>query len=161
MQAVTLSALIAILAAGCGSAALSPPAEGATAETALEQMSLARPASEKIGAPVDVRYEFDGPPAPNRPVTLNLAVVPRVSGHNLRVEFPASSGLDIQGETAPLSSQKADAAIALRRRLVVTPLTDAATEVRVMVSMDVDGRRYFGIHVIPLAAPPASKRQPR
>jgi hypothetical protein len=160
MHAFALSALIATLAAGCG-AALPPPAQGATAETALEQMSLAQPASGKISAPVDVRYEFEGSPAPNRPVTLNLAVVPRVSGRNLRVEFPATSGLDVQGETAPLSAQKADAAGVFRRRLVVTPLTATATEFRVMVSMDVGSGRYFGIHVIPLAALPASKRQPR
>ncbi len=161
MHAVALSALIATLAAGCGSAALSPPAQGANAETAIEQMSLARPASGKIGAPVDVRYEFEGSPAPNRPAALNLAVVARVPGRNLRVEFPATSGIDIQGETAPLSVQKADPAGVLRRRVVVTPLSATATEVRVMVSMDAGSGRYFGIHVIPLAAPPASKRQPR
>jgi hypothetical protein len=153
--------LIAILAAGCGSAALSPPAEGSPANTPVEQMSLAQPTSGKISAPVDVRYAFDGVPAPNRPTTLDLAVVPRVSGRNLRVEFPATSGLDVQGETTPLSAQKADAAGVLRRRLVVTPLTATATEFRVMVSMDVGSGRYFGIHVIPLTAPPASERQPR
>lgn len=158
MHAVAGLALIGILAAGCGSAALSPPA--AAAEMALEQMALARP-SGKISAPVDVRYEFDDQPAPNRSATLNLAVVPRVSGRNLRVEFPATRGVDLQGETEPLSAQKADAEGVLRRRLVVTPRTAAATEVRVLVSMDVGSGRYFGIHVIPLTAPPARERQPR
>jgi hypothetical protein len=159
MQAVALSALIATLAAGCGSAALSPPAEGATAEPAPERMSLARPVSGKIGAPVDVRYEFDGTPAPNRPTTLSLAVVPRVSGRNLRVEFPATKGLDIRGDTVPLSSQKADAAGVFRRTLVVTPLTAAADEFRVLVSLDVGGGRYFGIHSIPLTASAVPEQQ--
>lgn len=161
MHALALSALIATLAAACGSAALSPPTQGASAETALEQMSLAQPASGKISAPVDVRYEFEGSPAPNRPATLNVAVVPRVSGRNLRVEFPATAGLDLQGETAPLSAQKADPAGVFRRRLVVTPLSATATELRVIVSMDVGSGRYFGIHVIPLTASPAPERRDR
>jgi hypothetical protein len=153
MPAGAFSALIVTLATGCGSATLPPPSTGATAETAVEEMSLAQPASAKIGAPVEVRYEFDAAPAPNQAVTLNLAVVPRVPGRNLRIEFPATSGVDIQGETAPLSVQKADPAGVLRRRLFVTPLTATATEFRVIVSMDAGSGRYFGIHVIPLMAP--------
>ncbi len=153
MRVVARSMLIATLIVGCGTTSLSSTADQAPADPPLERMSLAHGAAGKISVPMDVRYEFDTTPGVDRPATLKLAFVPRVSGQNLRVEFPSAQGIKLEGISTPLTAQKAEASSAFRRNLVVTPLSAAASELRVIVSMDIGGGRYFGVYVIPFAAP--------
>jgi hypothetical protein len=152
MHLVTRSILIATLLVGCGST-MSSASGPASADPPLERMSIARSVSEKIGAPIDVRYEFESSPDVDRPATLHLAVVPRVPGRNLRVEFPSAKDVTIEGIATPLTAQKAEPSAALRRSLVVTPLSAAAREIRVLVAMDAGAGRYFGIYAIPLPGP--------
>jgi len=152
MHVVARSMLIATLLVGCGSTLSSTDAP-APADPPLERMSIARGVSEKISAPIDVRYEFESSPDVDRPATLHLAIVPRVSGQDLRVEFPSAKDIHLEGVATPLTAQKAEASGALRRSLVVTPLSAAARELRVVVSMNAGGGRYFGVYVIPLGAP--------
>jgi hypothetical protein len=159
MHVVARSLLIATLLVGCGSTSLSSTGDPASADPPLERMSLAQGVSEKIGVPVDVRYEFDGSPGVNRPATLNLAFVPRVSGQNLRVEFPSAKDIRLEGVATPLTARKAEASGAFRRNLIVTPLSATARELRVVVSMDVGGGRYFGVYVIPFAAPAETQQK--
>ena len=128
-----------------------------------EQMSIAR-AAGKASVPVDVRYQLDGTPVRDQPLTLQLALIPRVTGQNLRVEFPPSRSVVIESGGTSFARQKADAAGVYRHTLLVTPRDAAGGEVRVLVSMDVEGGRYFGIFSIPLnqapaAAKPAEKRR--
>jgi hypothetical protein len=112
-------------------------------------MSPARP-SGKVGVPVDVRYELTGALSQDQPTTLRLAFIPRVAGQNLRVEFPPSNSVTIESHETALLQQKAETAGVYRRNLVITPRSSVGTEVRVLVSMDVEGGRYFGIFTIPL-----------
>jgi hypothetical protein len=153
MKHKCLAAIGAILAAmllGCGgSAPVSQPAE-----PSIEQMSLATPIG-KVSVPVDVRYQPSGPPLRDQPMTLQLAFVPRVAGQNLRVEFPPSDSVTIESGIAGVVQQKADAASAYRRNIVVTPRQSDGGEVRVLVSMDVEGGRYFGIYTVALGGEPA------
>jgi hypothetical protein len=101
--------------------------------------------------PIDVRYAFSGNAAKNQSASLQLAFVPRVQGSALRVEFPRSETVSVS-ETEELMVQKAAPASVHRHNLVVTPLKGDTGEIRALVSMDVDGGRYFGIFVIPVGS---------
>jgi hypothetical protein len=104
----------------------------------------------KQGVPVDVRYAYNGAPK-NGSASLQLAFIPRVQGSALRVEFPRSESVSI-GETDELHVQKVAPASVHRHNLVVTPLKADAGEIRALVSMEVEGGRYFGIFVIPVGS---------
>lgn len=131
------------------------PALPSPGETPPERMSLAQPVG-KMTLPVDVRYQLAGTPVRDQPTTLELALVPRVSGQNLHVEFPESDSVTIESGGAPFRQQKVTAATAVRRSLVITPRTRDAGELRVIISMDAEGGRYFGIYSIPFGAGPMS-----
>jgi len=104
----------------------------------------------KQGVPVDVRYAYNGA-AKNGSASLQLAFIPRVQGSALRVEFPRSESISI-GETDELHVQKVAPASVHRHNLVVTPLKADAGEIRALVSMEIEGGRYFGIFVIPVGS---------
>lgn len=163
-----LALLLALAAAACGGtqsqseAVVATPTATSTAdaerdqtlpavaEPAPEQMSLARQVG-KLGVPVEVRYQFDAAPVRDQPTTLRLALIPRVAGQNLRIEFPPAESLTVESADVR-AREKVDAAGVYRQSIVVTPRTTEAVEVRVLVSMDADGGRYFGIFSVPLSA---------
>jgi hypothetical protein len=117
----------------------------------VTRMKLAKPVG-KSTVPVDVRYTYTGKPAKNQSASLQLAFIPRVQGSALRVEFPRTEAVSVS-ETEELNVQKAAPLSVHRHNLVVTPLKANAEEIRALVSMDVDGGRYFGIFVIPVGSP--------
>lgn len=119
------------------------------AEPPLEKMAVAQ-ASGKLSVPVEVRYLASTAPALDRPMTLQLAFTTRVAGQNLKIEFPVSDSTSIDSGASVLTQQKANADDVIRRSLLVTPRKASGAEVRVLVSMDVDGGRYFSVFSIPL-----------
>jgi hypothetical protein len=155
-QTIFAMLLCAPMLGGCGSGlhTQSVPDADATRESAagppLKQMPLAR-APERMSVPVDVHYST-GEAAPGQPMTLHLAFVPRVAGENLRVEFPHSKSATIETPKVDFVQQKADAASVIRRSIVVTPLQESGARVRVIVSMDVEGGRFFSVFSIPVGA---------
>lgn len=174
-----LSSLVALplfaLLGACSSSAYSQPAEtqyvaagdssaqsAAPAEAASVEHMLSARSSGKARVPVDVRYSFSSPPATDQSARLQLAFIPRVAGQNLHVEFPASDSVTVQSDNKPTSFalQKAEAQGIYRHELLITP-RNLATEIRVLVSLDVAGGRYFGIFSIPLAGTPAAAEQQR
>lgn len=127
------------------------PTDAVTAaESAPEQMSLARQVG-KLGVPVEVRYQFDTTPVRDQPMTVRLALIPRVTGQNLRIEFPPADSVTVESADVR-AREKVNAAGVYRQSVVVTPRTADAAEMRVLVSMDVEGGRYFGIFSVPLGA---------
>lgn len=144
-----LSLLVALAMVACGGMR-EPTAAVPAAEPATEQMLLARQVG-KVGVPVEVRYQFDAAPVLDQPMTLRLALIPRVPGQNLRIEFPPAESVTV--ESADMRTrEKVDAAGIYRQSVVVTPRTAEAAEVRVLVSLDAEGGRYFGIFSVPLSA---------
>jgi len=131
-------------ASGSQRAASTPPGE-----LPLDQMSIAHVAS-KVTVPVEVRYQLAGTPVQDQPITLQLAFIPRVAGQNLRVQFPPSDTVTIESGGIGIIQQKADAASVYRRSLLVTPRKGDAGTLRVLVSMDVERGRYFGVFYIPV-----------
>jgi len=163
----SISLLIALAACGVTPAAAPPaaapsnepqtveaPTPGAdakvTPEVDVKKMKLAK-AIGKTSVPIDVRYEFVSGASKTGSESLQLAFVPRVEGSALRVEFPRSETVSIS-ETEELHVQKASASSVHRHNLVVTPLKGSKGEIRALVSMDVEGGRYFGIFVIPVGS---------
>lgn len=159
-----LSMMVAAFATAalCGCARPTAPADASptsqAAEPEIAQMRLAEQVGGKIGVPVDVRYQLQGIAAKNQPATLQLAFVPRTAGTNLRVEFPAAESVSIDEGGMPLAIAKADTAGAYRRSLLVTPRRGDSAEVRAIVSMDVNGGRYFGVFAIPVGPAQAQTR---
>lgn len=128
------------------------PTVEAANEPDLAGMSLAR-ASSKLGVPVDLRYQFEDTVETGRPVTLHLAAVPRVEGSNLSVSVRETAGID--AAAGAITARKADASRAYRQQMLVTRQADAATELRVLVTMDVPEGSAFGYFSVPLTADPA------
>ena len=161
-----IPALLSVTALAACMAAQTPAPEAVAASgspavaagPAVESMTPAQPSS-KISVPADVRYELSGPALQDQPMTVRIAVVPRVAGQNLRVEFPESSSLSVDSGGGPSVEQKVQAAGIYRRTLSVTPRTPNGA-VRVLVSMEVEGGRYFGIFSIPLSGDSAEKGAP-
>jgi hypothetical protein len=157
----TSSVGLLIALAACGTTPAAPPsatpapeAAPTTAQSAaapdVAKMKLAK-AVGKASVPVDVRYEYTGGVSKNGSESLQLAFVPRVEGTALRVEFPRSESVSIS-ETEEVLVQKATPASVHRHNLVVTPLKGETGEIRALVSMDIQGGRYFGIFVIPVGS---------
>jgi len=169
MRAILLPALamLSVTALGACMAAQSPASDPAAAansrvaiaEPALDTMSEAQPSS-KISVPADVRYQLSGAALQDQPITVKIAVVPRVAGTNLRVEFPDSPSVSVDVGGSPSVEQKVEAAGIYRRSLSITPRASAGAQMRVLVSMDVEGGRYFGIFSIPLGNDPVEKGAP-
>jgi hypothetical protein len=124
-----------------------PKPTSAANEPALESMKAAIP-SAKAGVPVDLRYTFDGAVAPDLPVVLHLAAVPRVTGSNLKVTVKQVDGLRVS--TGGLEVQKASASSVYRQQLSVTRLATGPAEIRVLVTMGVGEGSSFGFFSIPL-----------
>lgn len=139
-------------------AATPTPAANPTSnnEPRLDSMSAAK-ASAKISVPVDLRYQFDGPVLPNQPVMLHLAAVPRVAGSHLTVSVNPVAGLRM--DAASLTVQKASADGVYRQQFALTAADGAPTELRVMVTMDMDQGKAFGFFTVPLTSGTAAQKQ--
>lgn len=127
-----------------------------SSEPDFAQMTPAKPMG-KVSVPVDVRYEIatpSGGASKSTVATVQIAFVPRVAGSALRVEFPGAPGNKANAE--PLQVEKAASAAVYRRKLVVGSKAAEAGVVRALVSMDVDGGRYFGIFAIPVGSVPVA-----
>jgi len=143
MKTVVANALVyGLLLMGCSAV------QSQSAPPPLEQMKLAE-RSGKVSVPVDVRYTLRAAPTRDQPVELELAFVARVAGNNLKVEFPRAEAVSIDSGGASFAQQKAESQGVVRRSLLVTPRGERG-EVRVLVSMDVEGGRYFGVFSIPI-----------
>lgn len=154
LTALPVALVIALLCTGCAqSQSAATAAETQSAATASEpplaKMAVAR-VSGKLSVPVDVRYFASSEPALDRQMMLQLAFTPRVEGQNLKIEYPASESTSIDSGGGVLTQQKATTDDTIRRTLLVTPRKAGAAEVRVLVSMDVGGGRYFGVFSIPV-----------
>ena len=125
---------------------LAAPASTAV-EPPVESMRSATP-SAKLSVAADVRYQFDGAVLENQPVTLHLAVVPRVPGTNLRVSVKQVAGLEVAA--GALSVQKVAAAGVYRQQFAVTRRASAPANMRVLVTMDMPEGAGFGFFSIPL-----------
>jgi hypothetical protein len=106
----------------------------------LESMRLAS-TNAKIGVPVDLRYTFEGG-------VLHLAAIPRVAGSNLRISVQHAPGLEFS--EGSLNVQKATQAGIYRKQLAVTLLPSAPPQIRVLVTMGVDGGSGHAFYSIPL-----------
>lgn len=140
--------LCALLLVVCGACTQAP--SRTVSEPPLEQMKLARVSGGKISVPVDVLYRVDGVPAAGQAVPVDLAFVPRIRGQNLTVEFPTSDAVTIASGNTSFTEQKAAPDQVIRRTLLVTPQGSGGGEVRVLVSMNVAGGRFFGVFSVPV-----------
>jgi hypothetical protein len=123
------------------------PKPTAAQEPSLDSMSPATP-SAKMGVAVNLLYSFDAAPSPNQPVMLHLAAVPRAAGTNIQVTVKQADGL--QMASGPLSAQKIGNSNVYRQRVSVTRQDRAASQLQVLVSMNMGDDLAFGFYTIPL-----------
>ena len=145
--------LLALLAGAC-----------ATASPAGANLRPAVAVAGKISAPVDVRYQLTGAVESNQPVVVSLVLTPRVTGTRLTAELADSATLQLAKQTLVFASAKTTAGTALRRSFSITPGsitpgTTPATELLVLVSIDVDGARYASYFQLPLSDQPSAKTE--
>ncbi|MGE0580598.1 MAG: hypothetical protein AB7P31_00485 [Steroidobacteraceae bacterium] len=147
-------AAILLLAVAASNCAATPPPTPSAAEPApaLSAMIPAQRSGGKIGVPVDVRYQFSGVMVAGRPTNLQLAVIPRVQGENLRIELAATPGVAVLAPSAPLKVGKAAAAGVYRHAFALTHAANAPAKLPLIVSMEIDGARFFSVFAIPLSA---------
>ena len=136
-------------------AAPAPAAKAApgSSEPAVATMQLAKPGSNKLGVPVDLRYQFDGEALDGQTATLHLAAVPRVAGSNLAVTIKDEPG--IHTTAGELRAAKASVATAYRRQLAITRDAGGPAELRVLVTMDLPEGSAFSWFSVPLGKEPA------
>ena len=120
--------------------------------------------SEKIGAPVDLYYQNVPPEAPGQSAALQLAIVPRMAGNSMQVQFVPDSGVTIETGASVLALQKVQGGNIYRRNLAVRWGAAVPGHIRSIVSIDIGGNRFMSIFTVPVAAaatdpnlPPARK----
>lgn len=144
-----LSALLGLaLVAGCAAPSREAPAG---AEVDLAKMASAERRSEKIGVPADVRYALTGGDA-GMPLDLQIAVIPRIDGDDLRIEFPSTPGVSVAKSATAHVFGKASASAPYRLSLDLATDAQAPDRLPVIVSMKVGEARYFSVFAIPLRA---------
>ena len=112
----------------------------------LDSMQLAK-TSGKLGVAADVRYSFDAAAGSGQPVTLNVAVVPRVVGQTLEFSLQPADG--VRFEAGAVTRQKVGQADTLRQQYSITRGTATARTLRVLVTHHWDGGSAFGFYSIP------------
>lgn len=112
----------------------------------LDSMLVAK-TSGKLGVAADVRYSFDAAAAPNQPVTLNIAVVPRVAGQILEFSLQPTEGVQIAA--GPVTRLKVNETDTLRQRYSITRTAGTPRTLRVLVTHQWDGGSAFGFYSIP------------
>lgn len=132
-----------------------PSRPAAASEPELSAMKVAKVVSEKIGVPVELRYQLDGDAMAGGPVTLHLAAVPRVAGTNLAVSIKQESGIELPREE--LHAAKVDIATPYRQQLQLTRRAGGPQEIRVLVTMDFPIGQGFTWYTVPLAGSASSK----
>jgi hypothetical protein len=143
--------------AGQASAVTAAEAQpAASSGPAISSMTLAAP-PQKLGAPVDLRYQFDGDAKAGQTVTLHLAAVPRVAGSNLTMSIKNETG--ISAKASALNVQKANVSIAYRQDVSVTKLDGGPAELHVLVTMEVPEGSAHSWFAIPLGGTPAADKQ--
>ena len=82
--------------------------------------------------------------APGQPVTLHLAVVPRVAGQTLKFSLQQADG--VQVAAGPATRLKVDQADTLRQQYAITRSAGTASTLRVLVTINgTAGRRSASI----------------
>lgn len=120
--------------------------------------------SEKIGAPVDLYYQNVPPDAPGQSAALQLAIVPRMAGNAMQVQFVPDTGVTIETGASILALQKVQGGNIYRRNLAVRWGAGVPGHIRSIVSIDIGGNRFMSIFTVPVVAaatdpnlPPALK----
>jgi hypothetical protein len=119
-------------------------------------MNLAEP-PQKLGAPVDLRYQFEGDVRAGQPVTLHLAAVPRVAGTNLTMSVKKEAGINVVA--TELAVQKVGASTPYRQDLSVTKVVGGPSALRVLVMMETPEGSSHSWFNIPLDQSPVTGKQ--
>lgn len=101
----------------------------------------------KRGAPVDVRYRFEGSVEPNKATGLVVEVKPRIVADKMTIEMKAPPGVRVDDAIEP-AIQKALPSQTYRKNVSVTPLQAGVDEMQVMVTMESPEGLVFGIYRI-------------
>jgi hypothetical protein len=162
-RSFALSLALCGLIAGCGDdPGADPVQQGAAAHEADARTAAATAEAtkgmvagvtnaSKPGAPVDLKFKIGERPAVGKPLSIEVAFVPRVATDHLRATFIATDGLQVQPSDVPASFEKAQPASVYRYTLTVVPRDEGVYYVSAIVLMDLSSgaeARTFNIPVL-------------
>jgi hypothetical protein len=111
---------------------------------------------EKVGAPVQMKFDLQSRPEIGQPLQIALAFLPQAAGNALRASFPATPNLTIQPASLPAEYQKVQADGVYRYELTVVPGENGMLIVSAIVNLDLpDGAQARTFSIPILVGPPA------
>lgn len=109
----------------------------------------------KQGELLDLKFELKSRPQVGEPLTIDIALIPRVSSEQLRATFIANDGLTVRSSEAPADYQNVQRDSMYRQELIVVPKENGVYFVNAVVMIQTeagDVSRTFSIPV--LVGPP-------
>ena len=113
-------------------------------------------AGRAADAVVDLKFELKNRPEVGQPVTINIALLPKVATDVMHVTYLANEGLTVQPSTMPSRYEQVRAGSIYRHQATVVPQANGVYSLSaiVMVQTDTgDVTRTFAIPVV-IGAPP-------
>jgi hypothetical protein len=109
----------------------------------------------KQGELVDLMFELKARPQVGEPLTIEVAMIPRVSSEQMRATFIATDGLTVRPSNAPPEYRNVQADSVFRQDVVVVPKADGVYYLSAVILLHTetgDVSRTFSIPV--LVGPP-------
>jgi hypothetical protein len=144
-------------APGAPAPAAAKPATPATGvEDATRGMVSGVAAGRAENAPIDLKFDLKARPEVGKPVTIDIALLPKVASPVMNVTYLATEGLAVETSTLPSRYERVQPGSVYRHQATVVPRADGvfALSAIVMVQTDAgDVTRTFSIPVV-VGAPP-------
>jgi hypothetical protein len=165
---VLIIAILAALTAACdkdsqpapattSAAPAGAPAPGASeAEEATRGMVSGVAAGRAADAPVDLKFEVKSRPEVGKPVTIDIALLPKVATEAMNITYLATEGLTVQPTTMPSKYERVQAGSLYRNQATVVPKERGVFSLSAIVMLQTetgDVTRTFSIPIV-IGAPP-------
>jgi hypothetical protein len=131
-------------------------ATAADAEDATRGMVSGVAAGRAADAVVDLKFELKSRPEVGKPLTVDIALLPKVATETMNITYLATEGLAVQPTTMPSKYERVQAGSVYRHQATVIPKENGVFSLSaiVMVQTDTgDVTRTFSIPVV-IGAPP-------
>jgi hypothetical protein len=168
--------IVAILAAsltGCGedpepatsgaaapTAAAKPAARANDVEEATRGMVSGVAPGRAADAAVDLKFDLKSRPEVGKPLTIDIALLPKIASEVMNVTYLANEGLTVQTSTLPSKYEHVQSGSVYRHQAIVVPKDEGVFSLSAIVMVQTDSgdvTRTFSIPVV-VGAPPDTER---
>lgn len=149
------------VAAGAPATATAKPAAPAAAmEEATRGMVSGVAPGRVEDAPVDLKFDLKSRPEVGKPVTIDIALLPKVASEVMNVTYLANEGLTVQTSPLPSRYERVQPGSVYRHQATVVPRENGVFSLSAIVMVQTDAgdvTRTFSIPVV-VGAPPDEER---